>query len=81
MQDDFQSEKTIIPYTNLLCNEYQQELRLKLKKLVYICQVHSYNYTPHYYEESLQLQSFQFLKYNDNSVLQNIIYQEIFNSI
>ena len=81
MQDGLQTEKIIIPYTNLLCNEYQQELKLKLKKLVYICQVHSYNYTPHYYEESLQLQSFRFLKYYGNSVLQNIIYQEIFNRI
>lgn len=43
----FQTEMTSISYTSVLCNDYQQELRSKLKRLVYIYQVQSYNYTSH----------------------------------
>ena len=43
----FQTEMTSISYTSLLCNDYQQKLRSKLKKLVYIYQVQSYNYISH----------------------------------
>ena len=75
----FQTENILILYRNLLYNDYQQKWKSKLKKkLVNICQVQSYNYTPHY-QKLLQLQSFRYLKHKDNSVQQNIIYQEVFN--